>query len=60
MSKETANKENCIIVDENDNVMFEGQHYTEAGANKIWNMYNGIYEDESGERYIYIKKVEEV
>ena len=52
-------KENYIIVDENDNVMFGGQHYTEVGADRVWNMYNGIYEDENGERYIYIKKVEE-
>ena len=51
LRKEAASKENYIIVDENDNVMFGGQHYTD--------MYNGIYEDENGERYIYIKKVEE-
>ena len=59
LRKEAAGKEKCIIVDENDNVMFGGQHYTEAGADRVWNMYNGIYEDENGERYIYIKKVEE-
>lgn len=59
LRKEAVSKENYIIVDENDNVMFGGQHYTEVGADKVWNMYNGIYEDENGERYIYIKKVEE-
>lgn len=59
LRKEADSKENYIIVDENDNVMFGGQHYTEVGADKVWNMYNGIYEDENGERYIYIKKVEE-
>ena len=59
LRKEAASKENYIIVDENDNVMFGGQHYTEVGADRVWNMYNGIYEDENGERYIYIKKVEE-
>lgn len=43
LRKEAASKENYIIVDENDNVMFGGQHYTEVGADKVWNMYNGIY-----------------
>lgn len=50
LRKEAASKENYIIVDENDNVMFGGQHYTEVGADRVWNMYNGIYEDENGER----------
>ena len=43
LRKEAASKENYIIVDENDNVMFGGQHYTEVGADRVWNMYNGIY-----------------
>lgn len=55
----TQAKENFIIVDQDDNVMFGGQRYTEAGADKIWNMYNGIYEDEDGERYIYVKEIED-
>lgn len=52
-------KENFIIVDENDNVMFGGRRYTEGGANNVWNMCDGIWEDENGERRIYIKEVEE-
>lgn len=50
-------KENFIIVDQDDNVMFGGQHYTEEGANRVWEMHNGIYEDENGERYIYVKEI---
>ena len=53
-------EEKYIIVDQYDKPMFGGQQYTESGANKIWNMYNGIVEDEDGERYIYIKNAEEV
>lgn len=45
-----------IIVDENNNNVF-GQEYNEAGANRIWEMYNGIYEDENGERRIYIQEI---
>lgn len=52
-------KENFIIVDENDNAMFGGQRYTEEGANNVWNMCDGTWEDENGERRIYIKEVEE-
>lgn len=58
-AQETENEEMFVIVDENDNVMFGGQTYNEAAANRVWNMYNGIYEDENGERYIYIKRKEE-
>jgi len=32
LRKEAASKENYIIVDENDNVMFGGQHYTGTTA----------------------------
>ena len=56
---ETEKEEMFVIVDQNDNVMFGGQTYNEAAANRVWNMYNGIYEDENGERYIYIKRKEE-
>ena len=52
-------KENFIIVDQDDNVMFGGQRYNERGANNIWESCNGIWEDEKGARYIYIKKVKE-
>ncbi|MCQ2753840.1 MAG: hypothetical protein MJ231_02205 [bacterium] len=50
------NKEEYIIVDENGKKIFN-EVYTEIGANKIWDMYNGIYEDENGERYMYIEKI---
>lgn len=59
LRKEEVTKENYIIVDENDNVMFGGQRYNERGSNNIWESCNGIWEDEKGERYIYIKEVEE-
>lgn len=55
--KKVKEKEKYIIVDENDNVMFGGQRYTEAGADRIWEMCNGTWNDENGERYIYIKEL---
>lgn len=53
----TKKEERYVIVDKDDNVMFGGQRYTEAGANRVWNLCNGIWEDENGERYIYIKEL---
>ena len=52
-------KENFIIVDQDDNVMFGGQRYNERGANNIWESCNGIKKKKKGEKYIYIKEVEE-
>lgn len=45
-----------IIVNEEGKNVF-GKTYNEAGANRIWEMYNGIYEDENGEQYIYVREV---
>ena len=39
-----AKKENYRIVTESGKQLFN-QNYTEAGANRIWEMYNGIYTD---------------
>lgn len=50
-------KENFIFVDENGNPMFGYQCYTEQGANRIWNVCNGVYVDETGETRIYIKEL---
>lgn len=53
----TKKEKRYVIVDKDDNVMFGGQRYTETGANKVWNLCNGIWEDENGERHIYIKEL---
>ena len=52
-----AKKENYRIVTESGKQLFN-QNYTEAGANRIWEMYNGIYTDDNGnQEYIYIEKI---
>lgn len=46
-----------IIVTENGKQLFN-ENYDEQGANRIWNMYNGIYEDENGnEERIFIQEI---
>lgn len=52
-----AKKENYRIVTECGKQLFN-QTYTEAGANRIWEMYNGVYTDDNGnEEYIYVEKI---
>lgn len=52
-----AKKENYRIVTESAKQLFN-QNYTEAGANRIWEMYNGVYTDDNGnEEYIYVEKI---
>ena len=52
-----AKKENYRIVTESGKQLFN-QNYTEAGANRIWEMYNGIYTDDNGnQEYIYVEKI---
>lgn len=52
-----AKKENYRIVTESGKQLFN-QNYTEAGANRIWEMYNGVYTDDNGnEEYIYVEKI---
>lgn len=52
-----AKKENYRIVTESGKQLFN-QTYTEAGANRIWEMYNGVYTDDNGnEEYIYVEKI---
>lgn len=52
-----AKKENYRIVAESGKQLFN-QNYTEAGANRIWEMYNGIYTDDNGnQKYIYVEKI---
>lgn len=45
-----------IIVNEEGKNVFN-REYNESGVNRIWDMYNGIYEDENGEQRIYIEEV---
>ena len=52
-----AKKENYRIVTESGKQLFN-QNYTEAGANRIWEMYDGIYTDDNGnQEYIYVEKI---
>ena len=52
-----AKKENYRIVTECRKQLFT-QTYTEAGANRIWEMYNGVYTDDNGnEEYVYVEKI---
>ena len=52
-----GSKENYRIVTESGKQLFN-QNYTEAGANRIWEMYNGIYTDDNGnQEYIYVEKI---
>ena len=49
-----TNKKEFKIVTESGKKLFN-ETYSERGANNIWNMYNGIYTDDSGnEERIYI------
>ena len=43
-----------VITEENKEIL---RTETYAGAERYWNACGGIYEDESGEHYIYIEEV---